>query len=154
MTTLRTRLAAAMLAALPAAAFAAPPVACEILKADDINPIAERKVEKFRLQKSGNPTECGFFDSRNSAVLVVNLKEVQYAVKDELDVERGNLEKVYKVKAKPIDTVGEGGFWLAANKTLFFRKGKVIGSVTFQTPRNQNEIDTSQIARVVESRLK
>ncbi|HYC36387.1 MAG TPA: hypothetical protein VEC19_08185 [Usitatibacter sp.] len=152
--TARLRLALAILAFAPAAALAAPPVACSIITADDINPIAARPVEKFRLQKSGNPSECAFLDSRNGAVLVVSLKEVRYAVKDEFEVERGNLEKIYRVKSKPVETVGDGGFWLAANKSLVFRKGMIIGSVSFQTPKNQNELDTSQVARLVESRLK
>jgi hypothetical protein len=86
-------------------------------------------------------------------VLVVSLKEVKYAVKDEFDVERGNLEKIYRSKAKQIDGLGDGGFWLAANKQMVFRKGKTIASVSFQSPKNQNEIDTGQIARVLESRL-
>jgi len=34
-----------------------------------------------------------------------------------------------------------------------FRKGKTIVSVRFAQPKNQNELDTSQIARVIENRL-
>ena len=139
--------------ALATPALANPPNACEIIKAEEINHIADKQVEKFRLQKSGNPTECGFLDSRNGAVLVVWMKEVQYAVKDEFGIERGNLEKIYRGKAKELETVGDGGFWLGANKSLWFRKGKIITSITFQTPKNQNEVDTGQIARIVESRL-
>lgn len=135
-------------------AIAAPPNACAIITAEDITPISERPVEKYRAQKVGNPSECAFLDSRNGAVLVISLKEVQYAVKDEFDVERGNLEKIYRVKAKMIDTVGDGAFWLGANKQLLFRKGKVIAAVGFQSPKNQNEIDTGQIARLIESRIK
>ena len=141
-------------ASLAIAAHAAPPNACAIITADDITPISERPVEKFRAQKTGNPSECGFLDARNGAVLVINLKEVQYAVKDEFEVERGNLEKIYRSKAKMIDTVGDGAFWLAANKQMVFRKGKIIASVSFQSPKNQNEVDTGQIARLVESRIK
>ena len=142
------------LASLAIVANAAPPNACTIITAEDITPISERPVEKFRQQKAGNPSECGFLDARNGAVLVVSLKEVQYAVKDEFEVERGNLEKIYRSKAKMIDTVGDGAFWLAANKQMVFRKGKVIASVSFQSPKNQNEVDTGQIARLVESRIK
>lgn len=142
------------LLSLSCAALAAPPNACSVVTPEDINAIAERKVEKVRPQKSGNPSECGFLDSRNGAVLVVSVKEVQYAVKEEFEVERGNLEKIYRVKAKPIDTVGDGGYWLSANKQMMFRKGRVITSVGFQTPGNQNEIDTGQIARLIESRIK
>lgn len=138
---------------LALAAVAAPPNSCAIITAEDITPISERPVEKYRAQKVGNPSECAFLDARNGAVLVVSLKEVQYAVKDEFEVERGNLEKIYRSKAKMIDTVGEGAFWLAANKQMVFRKGKVIASVGFQSPKNQNEIDTGQIARLIESRI-
>ena len=138
---------------LALAAAADPPNACTVITADDITPISERPVEKFRQQKAGNPSECGFLDARNGAVLVVSLKEVKYAVKDEFDVERGNLEKIYRSKAKAIDGLGDGGFWLAANKQMVFRKGKTIASVSFQSAKNQNEIDTGQIARILESRL-
>ena len=140
-------------ATLAMTAAATPPNACAIITAEDITPISERPVEKFRTQKSGNPSECAFLDARNGAVLVVSLKEVQYAVATEFDVERGNLEKIYRVKAKLVDTVGEGAFWFGANKTLWFRKGKVIASVGFQSPKNQNEVDTGQIARLIESRI-
>lgn len=152
MTALRT-CALLAFATLAAPALADPPNACSIITAEEITPISERPVEKFRQQRAGNPSECAFLDARNGAVLVVNVKEVKYAVKDEFDVERGNLEKIYRVKAKMIDTVGEGAFWLAANKQLVFRKGKIITAVSFQSPKNQNEIDTSQIARLIESRL-
>ena len=153
MPALPTRALLLAFASLAVTAFAAPPNACEIVNAEEINQFAERKVEKVRLQKAGNPSECAFLDSRNAAVLVVWMKEVQYAVKDELGTERGNLEKIYRVKAKELETVGDGGFWLGANKSLWFRKGKLITSVTFQTPKNQNEVDTGQVARLVESRL-
>lgn len=153
MPALRTRALLLAFASLASAAFAGPPNACAIITAEDITPISERPVEKFRPQKSGNPSECGFLDARNGAVLVVSLREVQYAVKDEFDVERGNLEKIYRSKAKLIEGLGDGAFWLAANKQMFFRKGKVIASVNFQSPKNQNEVDTGQIARIVESRL-
>jgi hypothetical protein len=140
-------------ASLAMTAAAAPPNACAIVTAEDITPISERPVEKFRAQKVGNPSECAFLDARGGAVLVVSLKEVQYAVKDEFEVERGNLEKIYRVKAKMIETVGDGAFWLGANKQMVFRKGKIIAAVSFQSPKNQNEIDTGQIARLVESRI-
>jgi hypothetical protein len=147
-------LPALLVAALPFAASAELPDACEIVKDADINPIAERPVVKTRPQKSGNPTECAFLDSRNGAVLVVMLKEVKYAVKDEFETERANMEKIYRVKVKPLETVGEAAFWMPANKSIWFRKGKVIGSVTFQAPKNQTELDTATVARLVESRLK
>ena len=148
---MKTLLAALLL--VPPAALATPPDACKILTVDEINAIAERPVERLQPQKTGNPTQCGFLDARRGAVLVVSVREVQYAVRDEMHYERENLEKIYKMKAKQLDTIGDGGFWLAANKQMVFRKGKMIASVTFSTPKNQNEIDTGQVARLGESRL-
>jgi hypothetical protein len=138
---------------LPAAALAAPPNACELITPEEINAIAERKVERVQPQRSGNPSECGFLDSRRGAVLVVSVREVQYAVKDELAQEAHNLEKIYKSRSKALETVGDGGYWLPSNKQLGFRKGKNIVNVTFSTPKNQNELDTSQIARVIDGRI-
>ena len=68
-------------------------------------------------------------------------------------MERDNLEKIYKTRSKPLETVGEGGYWNPANKQLGFRKGKLIINVTFSIKENQTEIDTSQIARVLDSRI-
>lgn len=153
MTLLRPALLAAALGAC-APALAAPPDACTLLSADAINLIAERPVEKTLPRKSGNPSECGYLDSRKAAVLVVSVREVQYAVKDELHYERENLEKIYHTRSKPLDNIGEGGFWLPANKQLVFRKGKTIASVIFSTPKNQNEADTLQVARLVEQKLR
>ncbi|HUP29829.1 MAG TPA: hypothetical protein VM122_06625 [Usitatibacter sp.] len=141
------------LLAAPLCVLATPPDACKILTVDEINAIAERPVERLQPQKTGNPSQCGYLDSRRAAVLVVSVREVQYAVRDEMHYERENLEKIYKMKAKQLDTIGDGGFWLAANKQMVFRKGKMIASVTFATPKNQNEIDTGQIARLVETRM-
>ena len=150
---MKTRIAALAFLAMPSAVLAAPPNACEILKPEDINPIAVSKVERVQVQKSGNPSQCGFMDGRKAAVLVVSIREVQYAVKDELFQERDNLEKIYKTRSKPLETVGDGGYWNPANKQLGFRKGKMIVNVTFSIKENQTEIDTSQIARVIDSRL-
>jgi hypothetical protein len=147
------RLLTALLLA-PSVALAAPPDACTLLTLDEINAIAERPVERVQAQQTGNPSKCSFTDSRRAAVLVVSVREVQYAVKDELHYERENLEKIYKMRAKPLEGIGEGAFWLAANKQLLFRKNKTIASVTFSTVKNQNEVDSSQIARLVESRIK
>jgi hypothetical protein len=91
--------------------------------------------------------------AKKAAVLVVTVRRVQYAVKDELFQERDNLEKIYHSKSKQVDAVGEGAYWLAANHQLGFRKGKTIVSLRFATPKNQNEGDTSQIARVIDARL-
>lgn len=133
-------------------ASATPPNACEILTPAEISTISERKVERIRPHKTGNPSECGFVDSRNAVVMVLALKEVQYAVKDELENERSQMEKIYRTKAKPVDTVGDAGYWI--NRQLWFRKGKIIGSVKFETAKNQNEVDTAQVARLVEAKLK
>ncbi len=139
--------------AFPAIALAAPPNACELLQQDEINLVAERKVERVQPQKSGNPSECGYLDARKGAVLVLTVREVQYAVKDEMQVERDNLEKIYRAKSKTIEAVGDAAYWQPVNSQMGFRKGKTIVTVRFSTPKNQNEIDTAQIARVVETRL-
>ena len=79
---------------------------------------------------------------------------MQYAAENELQLERENLEKIYKSRAKWLTgMVGENAFWMAATHQLIFRKGKKIVSVTFSREKNQNESDTATIARVVESRL-
>ena len=141
------------LAALPATVLAVPPESCDILKPEDINPIAVSKVDRVQKQKTGNPSQCGFLDSRKAAVLVVSIREVQYAVKDELHEEKTQLEKIYKTRTKPLETVGEGGYWSPGNKQLGFRKGKMIVNVTFSMKENQSEVDTSQIARIIDARL-
>jgi hypothetical protein len=146
----------ASLAALALPAYTATPEnpnACELVKPEEINLISDKKVEKVLQQKSGNPSECGFIDAKKTAVLVVTVRTVQYAVKDEMFQERDNLEKIYKSRSKQLDTVGEGGYWLPPNHQLGFRKGKTIVTVRFNNPKNQNEIDTGQIARVIEARL-
>ena len=139
--------------AMPAAALAAPPNACEILTAEDINPIAVSKVDRVQVQKAGNPSQCAWLDGRKAAVLVVSIREVQYAVKDELHEEKSQIEKIYKTRTKQIDTVGEGGYWSPADKQLGFRKGQLIVKVTFSITEYQSEIDTAQIARIVDSRI-
>ncbi len=147
-------LALAALAALALPAHALDnPNACELVKPEEINAVAAKKVAKILQQRSGNPSECGFIDSHKAAVLVVTVRTVQYAVKDEMFQERDNLEKIYRDHAKPLDTVGDGGYWLAANHQLGFRKGNAIVTLRFATAKNQNEVDTAQIARVVEARL-
>jgi hypothetical protein len=144
---------AALAALLSTAAVAAPPNACELVTPEEINAIAERKVERVVPRKAGNPSECAFLDGRRGAVLVLSVREVKYAVLHELNIERDNLEKIYKARAKQVDTVGDAAYWLAPNKQFGFRKGKNIVNVTFSTPKNQNELDTAQIARLVESRI-
>jgi predicted TIM-barrel enzyme len=146
-------IAALFVSLAPALAWATPPEACSLLTPEEINAFAERKVERAVVQQSGNPSKCGYMDARHAAVLVVTVREVQYAARDEMHYERENLEKIYRSRAKQLDTIGEGGYWLPANKQLTFRKGKMIASVIFATTRNQNEVDSSQVARLVESRL-
>ena len=134
--------------------FAEVPNACEIIKVEEINAVAGGTVERVQQQKTGNPSVCGFTDNRRAAILVLSIREVQYAAENELQLERENLEKIYKSRAKFITgMVGENAFWFAATHQLFFRKGKKIVSVTFSREKNQNESDTATIARVVESRL-
>lgn len=145
---------AALLAALALPAVAAPPNACDLVKPEEINLVATTaKVERVQQVKTGNPSECGFLDSKRTAVLTVTVREVQYAVKDEIQMDRDSLEKIYKSRSKTIDTVGEGGYWMPVHNQMGFRKGKTIVSLKFAIPKNQNEIDTSQIARVIEARL-
>ena len=139
--------------AIPAA-FAEVPNACEILKVEEINAIAANTVEKVQQQKSGNPSVCGFMDSHHAAVVVISIREVQYAAQNELQLERENLEKIYKGRVKWLTgTLGDDAFWMPVNKQLMFRKGKKLVSVTFSREKNRNEVDTAQIARIVESRL-
>jgi hypothetical protein len=148
-----TRLAILAFAFAIPAAYAEVPNACEVLKVEDINSIAGNTVDKVQLQKTGNPSVCAFTDSRRSAILVLSIREVQYAAEQELQLERENLEKIYKSRVKWLTAVGENGFWMPVNKQLVFRKGKRIVSVTFSRVANQNEVDTAQIARMVEARL-
>ena len=147
-----SRLTLALLSALALPAYAAQN-ACELVQPEEINLISATKAEKVVPQKTGNPSECGFLDARKAAVLVVTVRDVQYAVKDEMNMERDNLEKIYKAHSKPVDGVGEGAYWMPVAHQLGFRKGKTIVNVKFGTPKNQNELDTAQIARVIETRL-
>jgi hypothetical protein len=151
---MKTRLAFLAFSLFATAAVADVPNACEILKVDEINSIAGGHVEKVQQQKAGNPSVCGFMDSRRAAVLVLSIREVQYAVENELQLERENLEKIYKGRVKWLTgTVGDNGFWMPVNKQLVFRKGKKIVSILFSRPQNQNEVDSAQIARLVDARL-
>ena len=151
---MKKTLAFIALALAAAPAFADVPNACEIIKVEEINAIANGTVEKVQLQKAGNPSVCGFMDSRRAAILVLSIREVQYAVENELQLERENLEKIYKGRVKWLTgTIGENAFWMPVNKQLMFRKGKKIVTITFSREPNRNEVDSAQIARMVESRL-
>lgn len=152
---MHTRLFVALaFAAAPLAALALPPAACSLLTLAEVNSIAAGTATKMAQQKSGNPTECAFSDSKNGAVLVVSLREVQYAVENELQYERENLEKIYRGKVKWLIGVGENGFWMPINKQLVFRKAKTLVTVKFARVANQTEVDSSQVARLIDSRLK
>ena len=150
---LRTAALLALFAA-PVAALATPPEACSIVSVEEINTIAAGTVAKTQQRKTGNPSECAFIDSRNGAVLVITLREVQYAAENELQYERENLEKIYRGRVKWLIAVGENGFWMPVNKQLVFRKAKTLVSVKFARVANQTELDSSQIARMIDSRLK
>ena len=136
------------------AAAAELPSACDIVKVEDLNQIAGGGIVGKQQRQSGNPSECSFVDKRHASVVVIKLNRVQYAAENELQHERETLEKIYHSKAKWITTVGENAFWLNANKQLVFRKGKVLAWVTFERPANRNELDTAQVARLVEAQLK
>jgi len=148
------KLLAALLFSLPTVSLATPPDACSVLTLDEVNAIAATPAEKTQVLQSGNPAKCSWVDSRKGAVLVVTLREVQYAARDEMNVEKGNLEKIYRSHATDLDTISDGGYWLPANKQLTFRKGRTIVTIIFSTPKNQNRLDSAQVARLVESRLK
>ena len=151
---MKKTLASIALALAAAPVLADVPNACEILKVEEINSIANGTVEKVQQQQAGNPSVCGFMDSRRAAVLVLSIREVQYAVENELQLERENLEKIYKGRVKWLTgTIGENAFWMPVNKQLMFRKGKKIVSVKFSRENNRNEVDSAQIARLVDSRL-
>ena len=137
-----------------APSWGAPPDACAILTATELNSIAAGTVESVHQRKSGNPSECAYIDKKRGAVLVVSIREVQYAAENELQYERENLEKIYRGKVKWLTGVGENGFWMPVNKQLVFRKAKTLVSVSFARVANQNEADSSQVARMIESRLK
>jgi hypothetical protein len=129
------------------------PNACELVTLEEINQIAARPAVRVQQQQAGNPSQCGFLDSRRGAVVVVTLREVRYAVVHEMNIERDNLEKIYRARAKKVDAIGDEAYWLAANKQLGFRKGRYIVTATFSTPKNQNDVDTAQLARLIEARL-
>ena len=149
-----TTLVSSLTLVLAFSARAEVPNACEIIKIEDINSIAAGKVEKTQQLKTGNPSECNFVDGRRAAVLTLSIREVQYAAENELQQERENLEKIYRGKVKWLTgLVGENGFWMPINKQLMFRKGKRIVSIKFSRTQNQNEVDTSQIARLVDAKL-
>jgi hypothetical protein len=148
------RLLAALALAVPLAARAVPPEACSLLSLEELNLIADGVATRVIPQKSGNPSSCGYHDSKHTAVLVIGVREVQYAAENELQYERENNEKIYRAKAKWVDGVGDHCFWLQPNKLLMFRKGKILVSVTFARPKNANELDAAKVARVIESHMK
>jgi hypothetical protein len=152
---MKAHVLAAVLATLAGTAcLAETPDACQVVTLEEVNSIAAGSATKILPTKSGNPSECAFQDSRRAVVLVVRIREVKYAGENELQYERENLEKIYRRKVKWIEGVGDRAFWLEANKTGMFRKGKTLITVRFARTANANEVDTMQIARLIESRLK
>ncbi len=151
---MKTALASFLTLVAPALAWATPPDACTILTVDEINAIAGGTVEKVQPVRSGNPTECNFLDSKRAAVLSIKMREVQYAPADELAQERETDNKVYREHAKDIKAVGEHAFWSGASHTLVFHKGKTLVFVTFGRAKNANEVDSAQVGRMIEQRLK
>jgi hypothetical protein len=147
-------LLAMLVACAATGAVAAPPDACTLITLEEVNTIAAGTATKQSQRLSGNPSECAFEDARRAAVLVVKIREVQYAAENELQYERENLEKIYRSKVKWIEGVGESAFWLAANRTAMFRKGKRLVTLSFSREKNANEVDTMQAARLIENRLK
>ncbi len=133
---------------------AEPPDACTVVTMAEVNTIAAGTASRISPRKSGNPSECAFEDSRRAAVLVLRIREVQYAAENELQHERENLEKIYRGKVKWIEGVGDRAFWFHANRTAMFRKGKTLVTIAFTREKNATEVDTMQVARLVESRLK
>lgn len=147
-------LLASLALAAATAAHAAPPDACTVITMDEVNSIAAGVASKVSPRKSGNPSQCAYEDGRRAAVIVVTVREVQYAAENELQYERETLEKIYRSKVKWIEGVGDSAFWLQANKTAMFRKGKLLVTVTFAREQNAKEVDTMQAARLIEARLK
>ena len=147
-------IALAVSLAAPFAALAVAADACAVVTIEEVNLIAAGTVAKTQQQKAGNPSQCAFINAKNGAVLVISLREVQYAVEGELQTERENLEKIYRSKVKWLTGLGENGFWMPVNKELVFRKGKTIVSVKFARVENQKEVDSSQVARLIDARLK
>ncbi|MBK6980885.1 MAG: hypothetical protein IPH30_04750 [Betaproteobacteria bacterium] len=147
-------LLACLAASAAATGLAAPPDACTVITIEEVNSIAAGVATKISPRKSGNPSECAFEDSRRAAVVVVRIREVQYAAENELQYERENLEKIYRRKVEWVESVGDRAFWFGANKSGMFRKGKLLVTVTFAREKNANRVDTMQAARLIESRLK
>jgi hypothetical protein len=145
---------ASLLVLAPALAWAEPPNACTILTVDEINSVAGGAVEKTQPVRSGNPTECNFLDGKRAAVLSIKLREVQYAAADELSQERENGNKILREHAQDVKAVGEHAYWSPTSHTLGFHKGHTLVFVTFSRAKNTNEVDTAQIARMIEQRLK
>ena len=139
---------------VPLAALADPPDACSIVTLAEVNSIASGAATKVLVAKSGNPSECQFVGEHQAAVLVVTMRQVQYAAENELQGDRETLEKIYKAHAKWIDGVGEHAFWMAATHQLEFRKAKTLVTVRFVREKNRNELDNAQLARLIEARLK
>lgn len=148
------RILALLAATASAGCLAAPPDSCTIVTIEEVNSIAGGAATRIVPQQSGNPSSCAFQDARRAAVLQIRIREVQYAAENELQYERETLEKIYRSKVKWVEGVGDRAFWLQANKSGMFRKGKMLVTVTFSREKNATEVDTMQVARLIENRLK
>ncbi|HUL57243.1 MAG TPA: hypothetical protein VLT60_09595 [Usitatibacter sp.] len=151
---MKIALASTLMLVAPALAWAEAPDACSVLTMDEINSVAGGTVVKVLPVRSGNPSECNFMDAHRAAVLAIKIREVQYAAADELAQERENDQKVYHQHAKDVKAVGEHAYWSPASHTLGFHKGKTLVFVTFQRQKNANEVDSAQLGRMIEQRLK
>ena len=153
---MRTALASTLMLMAPVLAWGEAQAldACTILTVDEINGVAGGAVEKVQAVRAGNPTECIFTDGKRAAVLTIKMRQVQYAPVDELAQERENDQKVYHEHAKDIKAVGEHAYWSPAGHQLVFHKGKTLVYVTFSRAKNQNEVDSAQIGRMIEQKLK
>jgi hypothetical protein len=151
---MKIALASSLMLFAPTVALAQALDACTILTVDEINSVAGGAVEKIQPVRSGNPTECNFLDGKRAAVLSIKMRTVQYAAADELAQERENDNKVYREHAKDVKAVGEHAYWSPASHQLVFHKGKTLVYVTFGRAKNQNEVDSAQVGRMIEQRLK
>ena len=77
--------------------------------------------------------------------------------KYDLDQEAETLQKIYRTSVKPIEGLGDGGFYLPGRREVWFRKGKSISRVAmtgFSGDAKAAEAKNSSAARLVESRIK
>ena len=144
-------LAVAFLAATPALAQVE---ICEILKMEGVSTITTHTANKTRAVPTKQGNECTYLDAKQKSVLTLEVRGAKLP-KAELDIEAGNLQKIYRTSVKPVE-IGDGGFWLNSKQELFFRKGKNIVRVVIAPAPDAKvtQARTETVARLVESRLK